>query len=639
MAFEEEPEKRRRVLLTNGDEQDDDDTVESAIDHHLGLVTNLLAEQSEDQSIARMQGRMADDFRYANTEPRAAVRPKIPNNRSGTRGRVQVPDWDRYRILDDDDSDEDERADRRAMSNFQDQQDRMMGGQALRDLHPQQDRQTSIQNSPFGRLSNLDRTAQAQGRTAEDPLGTQLIARAALSRLNALRLRGDDVDDPPPRYEDGNYTPLPSPRNNLLERPTSGIGFLAPPPPPEYRSPSPSAGGSKWPWTFPDGPAVMLSLDAGGGNRTMKQLDMLETLMRKISAGMGLDCSGEKNVLKPCNVFHLIVSSGTGGMIAILLGRLRMSVAEVKEFYAGIEKDVFGPLMELKDLKSKDKSGFADNLWSHTEHLGIWASAQTKATEQLEKEVVKLVRNRNMGTNYFDPKEPGLGRVLVAAVHHSQPDFYFPVTLPSYPGHADKGIVYPGGPTEPIRPSIVEAVRATMANSLFFKLATITGTQGTWLGSPTRYLNSVKLLMQESKHAFPGHRKGRTSRIVVNIGAVFPELTEDLSSIRAPEAVCIAGDCIKDDMLPDKMTFNDVLDWNARVCARIEFDKGILRNLNGQESGSLTSIFAVGRDSYTRLNHSTLDIADPWPAEEVANSIKSLRQYCIEKEFQKQTGR
>lgn len=45
---------------------------------------------------------------------------------------------------------------------------------------------------------------------------------------------------------------------------------------------------------------------------------------------------------KPCDVFDLIVGTSTGGLIAIMLGRLRMTIDECLAKYELVGKEVFG---------------------------------------------------------------------------------------------------------------------------------------------------------------------------------------------------------------------------------------------------------------------------------------------------------
>ncbi|PHH49486.1 hypothetical protein CFIMG_007758RA00001 [Ceratocystis fimbriata CBS 114723] len=79
-----------------------------------------------------------------------------------------------------------------------------------------------------------------------------------------------------------------------------------------------------------DGPVMVLSFD-GGGVRSLSSLLIIERIMETIQTE--LEASEPP---KPCQVFDFIGGSGTGGIIAILLGRLAMSAAEAIFEYKSI---------------------------------------------------------------------------------------------------------------------------------------------------------------------------------------------------------------------------------------------------------------------------------------------------------------
>ncbi|KAL9622655.1 MAG: hypothetical protein Q9160_002965 [Pyrenula sp. 1 TL-2023] len=83
-------------------------------------------------------------------------------------------------------------------------------------------------------------------------------------------------------------------------------------------------------------PLCVLSLD-GGGVRGLSELIVTEQLMLKIQ-----EQRNATSPPKPCDVFDLICGTSTGGVIALMLGRLRMSVQEVREQYCAITEEVFG---------------------------------------------------------------------------------------------------------------------------------------------------------------------------------------------------------------------------------------------------------------------------------------------------------
>lgn len=45
---------------------------------------------------------------------------------------------------------------------------------------------------------------------------------------------------------------------------------------------------------------------------------------------------------KPCEIFDMICGTSTGGIIALMLGRLRMSINDTRDVYSEVSKDVFG---------------------------------------------------------------------------------------------------------------------------------------------------------------------------------------------------------------------------------------------------------------------------------------------------------
>ncbi|KAG8902922.1 hypothetical protein FRB99_003948 [Tulasnella sp. 403] len=76
-------------------------------------------------------------------------------------------------------------------------------------------------------------------------------------------------------------------------------------------------------------PLRLLSLD-GGGVRGIVSLIMLQRIMDRIAPGC-----------KPCEYFDLIGGTSTGGLIAMMLGRLRMTTAECIVAYKHLAKEVF----------------------------------------------------------------------------------------------------------------------------------------------------------------------------------------------------------------------------------------------------------------------------------------------------------
>lgn len=80
----------------------------------------------------------------------------------------------------------------------------------------------------------------------------------------------------------------------------------------------------------------VLCLD-GGGIKGYTSLLILRRIFRTMVAEGQLD-----DVPKPCDVFDLIVGTSTGGLIAVMLGRLHMSIDECIAKYEQLGREVFG---------------------------------------------------------------------------------------------------------------------------------------------------------------------------------------------------------------------------------------------------------------------------------------------------------
>src|SRR5277367_4792387 len=71
-------------------------------------------------------------------------------------------------------------------------------------------------------------------------------------------------------------------------------------------------------------PLRILSLD-GGGVRGISSLYILKELMAQINRQHRVEIRNEPtSIIQPCDIFDLICGTSTGGLIAIMLGRLKM---------------------------------------------------------------------------------------------------------------------------------------------------------------------------------------------------------------------------------------------------------------------------------------------------------------------------
>ncbi|KAA8909288.1 acyl transferase/acyl hydrolase/lysophospholipase [Sphaerosporella brunnea] len=86
----------------------------------------------------------------------------------------------------------------------------------------------------------------------------------------------------------------------------------------------------------------ILSLD-GGGIRGYSTLVILGELMHQIyvTENNGRAPQSPADLPRPCDYFDLIGGNGTGGLIALMLGRMRMDVESCKQYYVSLTRFVF----------------------------------------------------------------------------------------------------------------------------------------------------------------------------------------------------------------------------------------------------------------------------------------------------------
>ena len=178
----------------------------------------------------------------------------------------------------------------------------------------------------------------------------------------------------------------------------------------------------------------ILSLD-GGGVRGLSIIIILKHVMRNLNRKRQVET-------QPWEEFDMIGGTSTGGIIAIMLGRLRMSLDQCEAAYMKLSSNVF-----KKNRRSADPRRIYDFL-----------EANGKFSPQpLEDTVGEMLRERELADNEllksYDPEDC---RVFVCATRALNST---PAVLRSY--ETTKHDPYDDC-------QIVEAVRATSAASTFF---------------------------------------------------------------------------------------------------------------------------------------------------------------------------
>ncbi|GAB7352255.1 hypothetical protein MBLNU459_g2722t1 [Dothideomycetes sp. NU459] len=135
-------------------------------------------------------------------------------------------------------------------------------------------------------------------------------------------------------------------------------------PTPSLRGPEtldPVKSGKRWAETVDDAWDPCILTCDGGGIRGYSSLLILSALMHEIyvkeqelerSDPLGEDAVDEKNLL-PCHYFDFMYGTSTGGLIAVMLGRLRMTVDEALDKYRLVGDELFGHRRSVMPLATK----------------------------------------------------------------------------------------------------------------------------------------------------------------------------------------------------------------------------------------------------------------------------------------------
>jgi predicted acylesterase/phospholipase RssA len=211
----------------------------------------------------------------------------------------------------------------------------------------------------------------------------------------------------------------------------------------------------------------ILCLD-GGGVRGMASLMILKHLMQRLKSQRG-------GRLEPWQEFDMIAGTSTGGLIAIMLGRLRMSVEECIETYKTLSQRIFTPV--------HSKANIAGRAITKLKAEGKFES------EPLEKVVKEICRSRDLPeTELLKDESADAPKVFVCAAQGTNSDA---VVIRSYASGSDEwDDLYDIC-------KIWEAARATSAASTFFDPIQI-GDQK-YVDGALRYNNPIEKADQESR--------------------------------------------------------------------------------------------------------------------------------------------
>ncbi|KAJ5781110.1 hypothetical protein N7457_006270 [Penicillium paradoxum] len=237
----------------------------------------------------------------------------------------------------------------------------------------------------------------------------------------------------------------------------------------------------------------------GGGIRGISSLLILERIMETIRDIHQLD-----HVPLPCEHFDLIGGTSTGGIIAIMLGRLRMSVDECIRAYKKVARQAFTPKRNAI-LPARSKGAFS-------------AQALEEAIKQTVRDFCtdkECVARRSEGLpkgscqhSNLPFRDQACTKTVVFAITKSNVD-----TGPTLFKTYDTSIAFNGC-------AIWEVARATSAATTFFKPIKVGRDEIEFIDAGFGYNNPCDKLIAEAKQAFPGRQRLRILSIGTGLGDV-----------------------------------------------------------------------------------------------------------------------
>ncbi|KAF6831724.1 ankyrin repeat protein [Colletotrichum musicola] len=188
-------------------------------------------------------------------------------------------------------------------------------------------------------------------------------------------------------------------------------------------------------------PVRLLSLD-GGGIRGVSSILVLKEMMRQVNIDRK-----PKDYLQPWQVFDLIGGTSTGGIIAIMLGCLKMSVDECYDVYMKLAKTIFKPKRWRCDIFNRG--------------LDLVSASERYDSAKMEDLVQQIIKERTGSRNAMlqDPLRKSPCKVFVTTVRADDEEL---LLLRSYHNKQQPDM-------HSALFEMWEALRATSAASTYFK--------------------------------------------------------------------------------------------------------------------------------------------------------------------------
>jgi hypothetical protein len=132
----------------------------------------------------------------------------------------------------------------------------------------------------------------------------------------------------------------------------------------------------------------------GGGVRGLSTLLILQDLMSQINVSLRnlRDAQDPHHDVEPHEIFDLVAGTSTGGLIAVMLGKLGMTLDECIAAYHDLSRTIFGK----KHIRGRATFGLAPSLYSGS---------------RLRRAVCSLLRSRGFGDDLPMRYVPGRDKI------------------------------------------------------------------------------------------------------------------------------------------------------------------------------------------------------------------------------------
>ncbi|CAG9955926.1 unnamed protein product [Clonostachys rosea f. rosea IK726] len=310
----------------------------------------------------------------------------------------------------------------------------------------------------------------------------------------------------------------------------------------------------------------LLALD-GGGVRGLSSLMILQNLMSTIDPDAPP---------KPCDYFDMIAGTSTGGLIAIMLGRLRMTVDECIAAYTSLSNKVF----EKKSHRVKINGQLQ----------GRFDSA---ALEQAVKQTLAGIGNGKDAL--LKDSSDGACKVLVCATSKETGDT---VCLTSY--RPARGVAHLYDST-----TIWQACRATSAATTFFDPIAIGPYQEQFVDGALGANNPVYTLWTQAQDVWGDDQLRSRLRCLVSIGTGVPALKpvrDDVLGIGATlTSLATETEKTAEQFRRDKSSLDDEGRYYRFNVSRGLEDVGLEESRKQREIAAATGRYVASQDVFRQM--------------------------------------